>query len=134
MYFSPLQENCYKLRFLYESTTAYYIYCSDETKFWLILEEVSVILVSPANESQGWILGAVSPAFCATLKYRRARKAREHRKASEKQLSLSSPHAVFRIFFGPFSPLSWSLEQANQKVAQKPQASVSLMFNAHSVE
>ena len=46
-------ENCYRLRFLYESTTAYYIYCSDETKFWLILEEVSVILVSPANESQG---------------------------------------------------------------------------------
>ena len=56
----------------HESATAYHIYCREKTNFWLVLEEISALMVSPGNDSLGWILGAVSPAFCATFKCRRA--------------------------------------------------------------
>ena len=37
----------------HESATAYHIYCREKTNFWLVLEEISAIMVSPGNESLG---------------------------------------------------------------------------------
>ena len=37
----------------HESATAYHIYCRKNTNFWLVLEEISAIMVSPGNESLG---------------------------------------------------------------------------------
>ena len=41
---------------------------------------------------------------------------RKKRESSEKSVqaakTLPNPHAVFRTFFSPLSPLSWSLEHA----------------------